>query len=542
MKKLLYVGLLSCIVISCTKEKSGIYGPKNNDAITHNSDTLYPAGVIPDDPSLVEKIGYYVTDSRALRFPSSVDLSNKMPAVRSQGNQGSCVGWAVGYYCKTYQEVVERGWNANTNAYSPSWVYNQINGGKDNGSKVADAMNLLADDGCDFWDNFPYSAADHTTQPDGGSIGNAKHYKASSWKYVKKEVDDIKSLLASGKVVVISFDIHPDFDDLDEDNEVYDDFSDSSRGSHAVCVVGYDDNREAFKLVNSWGRSWGINGYGWIAYDVIPDINKAYVLTDKPNVYDTKYLIGDFDADKVQDIFTTNLSAWYVSWGGTTGLKKINTWGSGGDFKLGDFNGDGKADVFYADGSQWRVAYSGTGKWKTINIASEKTNLLALGDFNGDGKSDVFFANGSQWKVSYSGTGKWTIINTASENTGKLALGDFNADGKADVFYADGSQWKVSYSGTGKYVVINTSGEITASLKLGDFNADGKSDVFYANGSEWKVSYSGTSKYTVINTAIETTGALNFGDFNKDGKSDVFHALTSSWRVSWSGSSRWKVL
>lgn len=44
------------------------------------------------------------------------------------------------------------------------------------------------------------------------------------------------------------------------------------RGSH---VLGYDDNfecysgeRGAFKFINSWGKDWGVGGYGWISYDM----------------------------------------------------------------------------------------------------------------------------------------------------------------------------------------------------------------------------------------------------------------------------------
>jgi C1A family cysteine protease len=50
------------------------------------------------------------------------------------------------------------------------------------------------------------------------------------------------------------------------------------RGGHAVVAAGYDDAREirnpvdgavttgAFLVRNSWGRSWGEDGYGWLPY------------------------------------------------------------------------------------------------------------------------------------------------------------------------------------------------------------------------------------------------------------------------------------
>ena len=40
------------------------------------------------------------------------------------------------------------------------------------------------------------------------------------------------------------------------------------QGCHALCIIGYDDNRfgGAFEIVNSWSSDWGNSGYLWIRY------------------------------------------------------------------------------------------------------------------------------------------------------------------------------------------------------------------------------------------------------------------------------------
>ena len=39
-----------------------------------------------------------------------------------------------------------------------------------------------------------------------------------------------------------------------------------NNGAHIVIIVGWDDNKGAWLIKNSWGTSWGDNGFGWITY------------------------------------------------------------------------------------------------------------------------------------------------------------------------------------------------------------------------------------------------------------------------------------
>ncbi|NKB33132.1 MAG: hypothetical protein GKR91_08545 [Pseudomonadales bacterium] len=41
----------------------------------------------------------------------------------------------------------------------------------------------------------------------------------------------------------------------------------AQRGGHAMLVVGYDDVKRQFKVQNSWDKTWGDRGYGYIPYD-----------------------------------------------------------------------------------------------------------------------------------------------------------------------------------------------------------------------------------------------------------------------------------
>ena len=63
------------------------------------------------------------------QVPKAVDLSSHFPEPGDQGKQNSCVGWAVAYALKSYQEGLERSWGTAPpqHRFSPAFIYNQLN-------------------------------------------------------------------------------------------------------------------------------------------------------------------------------------------------------------------------------------------------------------------------------------------------------------------------------------------------------------------------------------------------------------------------------
>lgn len=213
-------------------------------------------------------------------LPSSVDLSPRMPPPGNQGSQNSCVAWASAYALKSYHENVERGWGYDPPAgggqgekvFSPAYVYNQINGGRDKGSYINQAMALFVQQGAAPWKYMPYSARDYTTQPSQQARQVAAKYRAKSYFQLRyDDLNGIKNTLNGGNALVLGMPIDDAFYQLK--NTVYDQQGGKSYGGHAMTIVGYDDNkvsprgdRGAFKLLNSWGTGWGDRGYGWVSY------------------------------------------------------------------------------------------------------------------------------------------------------------------------------------------------------------------------------------------------------------------------------------
>jgi hypothetical protein len=244
---------------------------------------LHPAGgLLFEDPHGVP--GLTVLDdvqaAPTTALVSAVDLSNEMPPVGDQQYQGSCVAWAIGYYDKTHAEKADNGWDVSTTDHqiSPAFIYNQINGGRDYGAYMSDAQKLICDQGSCMLNEFPYDDQDYTTWPTEAQYEHGIPYRGSSYSAVRVTTDGgintIKTRLAGGKTCVLGINVYQNFDYIEDYNYTYTvhDKTGYNRGGHAVCIVGYDDNKVtadgpgAFRVVNSWGTEWGHDGYAWMSY------------------------------------------------------------------------------------------------------------------------------------------------------------------------------------------------------------------------------------------------------------------------------------
>lgn len=256
--------------------------------IQAQASTLHPLGLNALHEN-VSNIPHLSKMYNIASLPASIDLTNEFPSVGDQGSLGSCVAFAIAYADKSYEEGLDWKWPLNTNAhiFSPSYVYSQIhcnNNPDGGGAYFSDAFNLMENQGCTTLSDMPYNGSLYgwQTQPTSQQRSNASNYKAKSWSQLTSgDYDSMRAQLAVSNPVVISIPVYPDFDNLSPSNPIYDNSNGTSRGNHALCLVGYDDSKRAFKFINSWGTSWGINGYGWISYDLIKNLSlDGYVMSD----------------------------------------------------------------------------------------------------------------------------------------------------------------------------------------------------------------------------------------------------------------------
>ncbi|QQS52232.1 MAG: T9SS type A sorting domain-containing protein [Bacteroidota bacterium] len=217
------------------------------------------------------------------------------PMVGNQASQGSCVAWASGYCC--YSIMLNSKFNDWTIATrSPSYIFNQLTHctqevgcGNGCGLTVPDALTLIKEQGVCSWKNMPYVEYDCFTQPNATQISDAAQNKALNFGRLanKNDIAEIKSKLNYGYPIIISIPIYDSFFSMwNKKTGVWDNNTGQSEYSHAVCIIGYDDNKTdgkstgMVKVQNSWGTDGGDMGFFWIPYTFIQSgcLEEAYVL------------------------------------------------------------------------------------------------------------------------------------------------------------------------------------------------------------------------------------------------------------------------
>lgn len=218
-------------------------------------------------------------------LPRSADLSPLLPQPGDQGQQASCVGWAVAYAMKTYQEGVERRWPLDQPSaqFSPAFIYNQIRRSQDcgGGTFLPDALNLVQRAGAAPLSDFPYTPQACTAVPSAAVRRSARHFAIADWRRVDtRDQLEVKSYVAAGIPVMIGMRVDEPFMRL-RGPVTYTQYSGVALGGHALLVVGYDDSRAAFRVINSWGTGWGDGGFGWISYGAFRQtVVEGYVARD----------------------------------------------------------------------------------------------------------------------------------------------------------------------------------------------------------------------------------------------------------------------
>lgn len=236
-----------------------------------------------------------------------VDLSPYMPPVGNQGNQNSCVAWAVAYANYSYLNMKSNICNYTFNGaindeclFSPSFIYNQINDGGNNGTNFLRAFEVMRTQGVAPLSSMPYDERNWWHQPTVQARAIAGNHKITSYWQLGTSGEDFfletKAYLSQGIPVIVSVLVDNYIKRRQEFTNPY--IWSILSGSiedmcHAILITGYDDNTQLFKFINSYGTNWGNSGYGFITYNIFRNVVKeAYIIKPQNENSPNEYLLS----------------------------------------------------------------------------------------------------------------------------------------------------------------------------------------------------------------------------------------------------------
>lgn len=249
------------------------------------------------------------------KLPSKVDLTSFLPPIGDQGQYGTCVGWATAYNGRTWIEAQKNNKTTsqmtNMDIYSPSDIFrsvpSQYKGTKCQGTSLQAALDQMITRGVATMADAPYSDlrtdSDCDCAPTSGQTTAAAGGKIRSYREIDgSNLNTVKRYLSEGHPVIFGAMLGDNFMRHSGSSVLTSKGTTNLTGqhaSHAMVLVGYDDDRGAngaFRVVNSWGKSWGESGFVWVDY--------KYFLTDFVHTAIVVYGLGEssFTYDESSDV------------------------------------------------------------------------------------------------------------------------------------------------------------------------------------------------------------------------------------------------
>jgi C1A family cysteine protease len=258
-------------------------------------------------PRYMDRRDYTISDPKVTRItdkikfaetpPVYVDKSEYFPKVKKQLDIGSCTANAGTYIAEYYQNKAFGKSIPGSRLFLYKVTRNLERETGDTGAYLRSTMAAIALFGIPPESYYPYITADYDKEPDQFVYSIADNYEATCY-FCHDPIQDklagdvvinqLKRYISAGIPSMFGFFIFPSFISGKNvhgmSNVGYIPFpgdNEDIEGGHAVTIAGYDDNfiitngftgestMGAFKIINSWGTAWGLDGYGWLPYKYV---------------------------------------------------------------------------------------------------------------------------------------------------------------------------------------------------------------------------------------------------------------------------------
>jgi len=213
-------------------------------------------------------------------LPSCIDLRNKCSAIEDQEDLGSCTAQA-GAGCIEFVDLLDPGFRDVSKLflyYVTRYLLGTVD--EDGGAYLRTTAKAAAEFGVCSEDLWSYIVSKFRDKPPEYCYKDAINHQITHY-FRLTSLYEAKACLAEGYPFMFGFMIYSSCltERVSTTGKIpFPSWWDKLRGAlggHAIDAVGYDDDirigahKGAFLIRNSWGKSWGEQGYGWLPYNYI---------------------------------------------------------------------------------------------------------------------------------------------------------------------------------------------------------------------------------------------------------------------------------
>jgi C1A family cysteine protease len=419
------------------------------------------------------------TSQGRLSAPVSYDLRTLglVTPIKDQGNCGSC--WTFGTYASLESSILKTG--RSTQDFSENHLKNYHGfdwGPCDGGNDLISSAYLSRGDGPVDEKDDPYHDYDDRPSP-----GGIPRYYVGQTLWFDTDTEIKESVMNLGALTTSMY-----WDDNFFNNTTDTYYYSGTQGTnHCIAIIGWDDNKVvsgttvkgAWLIKNSWGNSWGDQGYFWISYADSRGANRGVSFSQATSPYKSVYDYDDF--------------GFVQSWSSPYGFNAYTP----------NSNESLKAVGFYTltDSASYEIKiFDDFQNGKLTNLLSSTTGTALFQGYHAvDLSSDVPLKKGDKFYVSLhlSSGGEYPL---ASDGRISGYSSNCTANPGESYWSFDGSTWSDlnPYDPTANFSIkalVGTSGVTTPTLAIAATNA---------NQTEGN---SGTKAFTfTVNRSVNTTG------------------------------------
>lgn len=211
-------------------------------------------------------------------LPPKVDLRSFVPEVLDQGDIGSCTAHSLSMamrIARKKQGLPDERLSRLFIYYNERLLEGTVD--QDAGAELRDGAKVLATMGVPNEADWEYLDSNLYLEPPVKAFEDGVQDVSKVYLKVVQTLNEMKLCLHEGFPFVFGVTLWPEFegDDVAKTGMVpMPNTNEQPIGGHAIICVGYDNSKQVWIVLNSWGDQWGDHGYCYFPYAYLtnPDL------------------------------------------------------------------------------------------------------------------------------------------------------------------------------------------------------------------------------------------------------------------------------